>query len=65
MTTQAEYILRLPEVRKRTGLSRSSIYAFMKEGKFPPSTRLGQRSIGWAASTIDAWIAERIQASAE
>lgn len=65
MTTQAEYILRLPEVKRRTGKCRSAIYAGMKTGDFPRSVRLGKRSVGWTASSIDTYIAERIQSSAE
>lgn len=50
-------ILRLPEVKKKTGLSRSTIYAFMKEEKFPTSINLGGgRAIGWIEESIDNWI---------
>jgi prophage regulatory protein len=52
-------ILRLPEVKARTGLSRSSIYAYIKEGKFPQHISLGERSVGWYESEIDAWVASR------
>jgi prophage regulatory protein len=61
MSSIIDNILRLPDVKKRTGLSRSSIYAFMKEGKFPKSSRLGSRSIGWSESEISAWINSRFQ----
>ncbi len=56
-----EKILRLSDVKARTGLSRSSIYAFMRAGTFPNSVSLGARSIGWLESTIDFWIANRQQ----
>ena len=56
-------ILRLPEVKARTGLSRSTIYLRIAEGKFPPPINLGERSVGWVESEIDAWIATRIEAS--
>lgn len=52
-------ILRLPDVKVRTGLSRSSIYAFIKDGKFPQHIALGARSVGWYESEVDAWIASR------
>lgn len=60
-----EKIIRLPEVKSRTGLSRSSIYAFMKAGTFPASIRLGRRSIGWQESVITSWIEQRIQPTAK
>jgi prophage regulatory protein len=56
-------ILRLPEVKARTGLSRSTIYLKMAEGSFPEPIALGARSVGWIESEIDAWIAHRIDQS--
>lgn len=52
-------ILRLPNVKQRTGLSRSSIYAAVKSGVFPRPVSLGARSVGWLDSTIDEWIHQR------
>lgn len=54
-------ILRLPEVKARTGLPRSTIYFRVSKGTFPAPVSLGARSVGWVESEIDAWIAERIQ----
>lgn len=59
-----ESIFRLPTVKERTGLSRSSIYIKMKEGTFPKSISLGERAIGWPSSEIDKWIANQIKAAA-
>ena len=56
-------ILRLPEVKNRTGLSRSTVYAFIREKKFPSPIILGARSVGWLEHEIDVWIAARIEAS--
>lgn len=53
-------ILRLPEVKIRTGLSRSSIYSFIKESKFPKSVNIGIRSVGWLESDINSWISSKI-----
>lgn len=58
-------ILRLPLVRARTGLSRSTIYLKISEGTFPAPISLGERSVGWIESEVDAWIAERIKESRE
>ena len=60
----AERILRRPEVETRIGLSRSTIYAMMAEGRFPKPVRLGRRAVGWPESTITNWL-ESLQASEE
>ena len=52
--------LRLPEVKSRTGFSRSSIYLFVKCGTFPRPVRIGGRAVAWLESDIDAWIEARL-----
>jgi prophage regulatory protein len=47
-------ILRLPEVKAKTGFGRSTIYALM-----PRSIRIGARAVGWLESDIDQWIETR------
>ena len=50
-------ILRLPSVISRTGLSRSSIYAMMKQSRFPQTLSLGgERAVGWRSIDIDDWL---------
>ena len=56
-------ILRLPLVRERTGLSRSSIYLRISEGRFPRPISLGERAVGWLESEINEWLNRRIEAS--
>jgi prophage regulatory protein len=56
----AQAILRLPQVKARTGLSRSTIYLRVSQGSFPRPISLGPRSVGWVESEIFEWIAERI-----
>jgi prophage regulatory protein len=56
-------ILRLPTVKERTGLSRSSIYAFVARGTFPAPVSLGARAVGWNSEAVDAWITGRIEQS--
>lgn len=58
----AQKILRLPMVVNLTGLSRSTIYAMLKNGKFPQSVKLGTRSVGWYEADIQSWLAS-LQAS--
>lgn len=58
----ANVVLRLPAVKAKTGLSRSSIYSFMFEGRFPEAIPIGVRAIGWLEREVDAWIAGQEQA---
>ena len=54
--------LRLPQVMEKTGIGRSSIYAKVRDGSFPPPIQLSQRIIAWIEDEIDAWMEERITA---
>lgn len=56
-------ILRLPTVKARTGLSRSTIYLRIAEGSFPRPISLGGRAVGWIESEIDDWLKEQIETS--
>ena len=58
----ADSILRLPAVKTRTGLSRSTIYLRVSQGTFPRPVSLGARAVGWVEEEIQAWLAERIAA---
>ena len=53
-------VLRLPEVIVTTGLSRSTVYAYMQKGLFPKSIPLGPRLVGWLESDINEWVDRRI-----
>lgn len=54
--TAANRILRLPEVLEKTGVRRSSIYAWMKDGSFPKQIKMGLRASGWIEQEVDEWI---------
>lgn len=56
-------ILRLPQVKIRVGLSRSSIYLAVSQGKFPRPVSLGARAVGWLESEVDAWLSQRVELS--
>ena len=53
-------ILRLPSVKERTGLSRSTIYALVSKGRFPKQIKLGERAVGWLENDINDWIEEQV-----
>ncbi len=43
----------------KTGLARSTIYAYVKLGLFPSQRQLGPGRVGWRASEVRAWIESR------
>lgn len=55
-------ILRLPAVKLRTGLSRSSIYLRISNGEFPSSISLGGRAVGWLEEDVNDWLESKITA---
>ena len=65
ITSNPERLLRLPEVENRVGLRKSSIYEMLNRTPpaFPRPLKLSRRAVCWPASTIDAWIADRIKSA--
>ncbi|MDR3774552.1 MAG: AlpA family transcriptional regulator [Terracidiphilus sp.] len=59
----ANMILRLPAVKTRTGLSRSTIYLRVAEGRFPKPISLGARAVGWVDAEVEEWLASQIELS--
>lgn len=59
----SEQILKLPEVKSITSLSRSSVYRLITQGSFPKQIKLSERSSGWARSDVEKWLADRIEMS--
>jgi prophage regulatory protein len=55
--------LRLPDVQRETGLSRSQIYALAKTGRFPAPVKLSERCSAWLESAVNEWKAGRIAAA--
>lgn len=56
-------ILRLKDVIEKTGLSRSTIYLQIAQGRFPKQIQLtGARSVGWHEESITQWIESRQEA---
>ncbi|MDP1978721.1 AlpA family transcriptional regulator [Undibacterium sp.] len=61
MTMQT--IIRLPQVKQRTGSSCSIIYSLIKDGQFKPPINLGARAVGWLESDVSGFIEARVKAS--
>ena len=56
-------LLRLPQVKALTGLSKSSIYARIAEGTFPKQIPLGPRLVVWVEADIQNWISKQVLAA--
>ena len=54
-----ERLLRLPEVVRRFGISKRTIYRLGAVGRFQARRQLGPRAVGWAdRSEISVWMAD-------
>lgn len=56
-------ILRLPAVKERTALSRSTIYLRIANNEFPAPISLGGRAVGWLEEDINNWLEQKVEAS--
>ena len=63
LTSDPSDTLRLPKVRQRTGLGRSTIYRLIAQGQFPSAVQLAPRAVGWHRAEIDAWLEARPKAA--
>ena len=54
----SEQMLRLVEVCKHTGHSRSWVYRAMQRGEFPRPRQTGPGSVRWLLSEIESWMQE-------
>ena len=51
--------IRLPEVLHLTGLAKSAVYMWMKDGRFPANIRIYSRSVVWRESEVLTWMMEQ------
>ena len=58
-------ILRLPQVKAKTGLGRTTIYSQEASGVFPRSVSLAARAKGWVAREVYAVLDARIAGASE
>lgn len=52
-------LIRLEEVRRRTGLGTSAIYGRMAKSEFPVPVLIGRRHVAWHLSQVQSWIDSR------
>ena len=55
--TVSRVLLRLTDVCEMVGLSRSTIYSAVANGRFPRAIRVGARSVRWRSTDVGAWLA--------
>jgi prophage regulatory protein len=56
--------IRLPEVKQKTGLPKSSIYRQISENTFPKQISIGTKTVVWLESDIQKWMEEKINKAA-
>lgn len=56
-------LIRVPEVLRRVGFSRTTMYELIKEGRFPDKVIIGARSVAFVECEIDLWIENTISDS--
>lgn len=57
--TKSCRIMRRREVLDRLGIGQSTLYYWIKRGKFPRPLPLGSKLVGWPEDVVDGWIAAR------
>lgn len=58
----APSVIRMPEVVRRTGLAKSTIFRRVRAGAFPQPVRLTSSSIGFIDSEVTEWIEQQMSA---
>lgn len=53
-------LIRLPDVRRIVGLSRSEIYRRIALNQFPKPVPIGERVRAWSSTEITSWVEQRI-----
>ena len=55
---RTDSLLRIKDVRRRTGLSVATVYRREAAGTFPPRVRLGPKAVAWYESDIGDFVAD-------
>lgn len=57
--------IRLPEVKRLTGLSTATIYRMVTAGTFPRQVKIGAQAVGWVKAEVLVWSRAKLEASRE
>lgn len=58
-------MLRIGEVCRRTGLSKSQVHRLTADFGFPEPIKLGKRATAWIEAEVESWLQGRIAATRE
>lgn len=58
-TPTPERLLRARDVVQRIGVSRSTLFLMIREGRFPAGVKITEQRVGWREAVVDQWIRER------
>ena len=59
--TKTVKTIRFPKLQEQLGVSRSTIFRWERDGKFPKHIQLGENSTAWIQEEVDAWVESRRQ----
>ncbi|MCZ8036374.1 MAG: AlpA family phage regulatory protein [Novosphingobium sp.] len=60
--TEAIDPMKIEEVKKRTLLSKTTIYRMMDKGRFPKQIRISDNTVVWNRFEVERWFSERAAA---
>jgi len=52
-------VYRIKELAKSLGVSRETIYLWIRKNQFPKPVKLGERASGWLKTDIENWLKNR------
>lgn len=61
MTKKNLNFLRLGDLIKKVGLSRSQIYSLIQRGEFPHQINISARAVAWEMSQVEEWMKNRME----
>lgn len=61
--SQDVHFYRLSQLKEKLSVSRSSIWAWVKNGTFPKPIKLGKNCTAWNSEDVHAWVQSRIDLS--
>lgn len=62
-TIEEVEFIKLPEVRRITGMGTTFIYEKAKQGEFPRQVKLGTKSVAWIRAEVQEWANAQIAAA--
>lgn len=60
MGDMAKRVLRVKEVLRLLGISRTTLFRLRRKGDFPPAVRLSTTAIGFMAEDVSDWVNSRL-----